>query len=48
MVEKIWIFEVGVPHLFGSADQTKENLIIYNFDLHDDPVWGTKFPPWPI
>ena len=48
MVEEIWIFEVGVPHLFGSTDQTKDNLIICNFESHVGPVWGTNISPQPI
>ena len=32
-----------VPHLFGSANQTKENSIISNFELHVGPVRGTNF-----
>ena len=48
MVEEIWAFGVGLPQLFGSTDQTKDNLTICNFELHVGPVWGNKFPPQPI
>ena len=43
MVEQIWIFEVGVADLFGLASQTKENLIICNFELHVGQVKVLNF-----